>query len=351
MGNAEAGSGKRLESPQEDVSAPYGDDMDQHWYIKLVDCLRLRRISEGMMLLDQNEPVWQILKPNDRYGSEVLLMLAQWVDVGHRDPKLLRRQLDGLTGSEREGLGVFAYIRVRLAEGFYYLSINDADGAISILDSLLRFEELFLDSDLRTLANLWKGRAHRKKADYEKAREHISAARRIANTLSDSKALLAIITIQQAWLLFQYGDSTSALQMLAEAQAVLGKTDHWIALGNIESARGRIVRRRGDYADSVVHFEKAVALYEINHPNHPNLARTFLNFSFVKRLLASQLKKHIDATASGREKRRQSHSDAGSRLRELHQQYQELYRSAIAHLERAKQMYSLRCDPSGLGSP
>ena len=40
----------------------------------------------------------------------------------------------------------------------------------------------------------------------------------------------------------------SALQMLGEAEKELKKTDHWIALGNIESARGRIVRRHGDYA-------------------------------------------------------------------------------------------------------
>lgn len=338
------------QGPQEDMSAPYGKDLDRHWFVKLVDCLRRRSINEGMRLLDQTEPVWRALKPNDKYGSEVLLMLAQWIDVGFRDPHLLRRHLDSFTVSEREELGVFAYVRVRMAEGFYCLSINDADGAIRILDSLLQLEELFMDNSLRALANLWKGRAHRKRADYEKAHEHIRAARDVANELSGSEALLAIITIQQAWLVFQQGDSISALQMLAEAQEVLANTDHWIALGNIESARGRIVRRQGDYAGSVFHFEKAVALYEINHAKHPNLARTFLNLSFVKRLLASQLKKHIDDTVSGRDKKNQSSPGEGSRLRGMHQQYQELYRSAIVQLERAKKIYSFCHDPGGLGS-
>ena len=62
------------------------------------------------------------------------------------------------------------------------------------------------------------------------------------------------------------------------------------------------MRRHGDYARAVTHFERAVALYEISHPNHTNLARAMTNLSFVKRLLAAQLKKHIDVTAARREK-------------------------------------------------
>jgi tetratricopeptide (TPR) repeat protein len=217
-------------------------------------------------------------------------------------------------------------------------------------------EDVFLDAELRVLANLWKGRAHRKKADYDRAREHLGAALEIANTLPGSEALVAIIKIQQAWIIFQHGDSTGALQMLSEAEKGLKKTDHWIALGNIESARGRIVRRHGDYARAVTHFERAVALYEISHPNHTNLARAMTNLSFVKRLLAAQLKRHIDVTAAGRERTGKGDTAGGagrageSRLREFHRQYQELYRSAIAELERAKHICMLHGEHSGLGS-
>jgi tetratricopeptide (TPR) repeat protein len=144
--------------------------------------------------------------------------------------------------------------------------------------------------------------------------------------------------------------------MLSEAEKGLKKTDHWIALGNIESARGRIVRRHGDYARAVTHFERAVALYEISHPNHTNLARAMTNLSFVKRLLAAQLKRHIDVTAAGRERTGKGDTAGGagrageSRLREFHRQYQELYRSAIAELERAKHICMLHGEHSGLGS-
>jgi tetratricopeptide (TPR) repeat protein len=320
---------------------------DREWLIAMMDCLRKRSIAEGIKLLNRAEAAWGALELEDRHGAEVLLMLAQWVDVGYRDPQLLRERLDRLTSAQREQMGVAAYVRVRMTEAFYALSTNDAEGTIRILGGLLQMEDVFQDVELKALANLWKARAHRKKADYEAARDHLQAALDLVLGLEGSEALVAIIKIQQAWIVFQYGDSNGALRMLDEAEAGLETTDHWIALGNIESARGRIVRRHGDYARAVTHFERAVVLYEICYPNHTNLARAVTNLSFVKRLLAAQLKKHIDVTVA----RRSGRGGSGeSRLREFHRQYQELYRSAILELERAKEIYTLHGDHAGLGS-
>ena len=316
----------------------------------MTDCLRRRSIAEGIKLLDRAEPAWKSLELNDRHGAEVLLMLAQWVDVGYREPQLLRERLDRLTAAQREQMGVAAYVRVRMTEAFYALSTNDADGAIRILGGLLQMEDVFRDAELKALANLWKARAHRKKADYDMARDHLLAALEIADTMPGSEALVAIIKIQQAWIVFQNGDSAGALQMLSEAEMELKKTDHWIALGNIESARGRIVRRHGDYARAVTNFERAVTLYEISHPNHTNLARAVTNLSFVKRLLAAQLKKHIDVTAARKSGKGDGGKTGESRLREFHRQYQELYRSAILELERAKEICTLHGEHGGLGS-
>ena len=323
---------------------------DGDWLMAMMDCLRRRSIAEGIKLLDRAEGAWRSLELNDRHGAEVLLMLAQWVDVGYREPQLLRERLDRLTPASREQMGVAAYVRVRMTEAFYALSTNDADGAIRILGGLLQMEDVFRDAELKALANLWKARAHRKKADYDMARDHLLAALAIADTMPGSEALVAIIKIQQAWIVFQNGDSAGALQMLSEAEMELKKTDHWIALGNIESARGRIVRRHGDYARAVTHFERAVALYEISHPNHTNLARAVTNLSFVKRLLAAQLKKHIDVTAARKSGKGDGGKTGESRLREFHRQYQELYRSAILELERAKEICTLHGEHGGLGS-
>ncbi|MFP5267315.1 MAG: tetratricopeptide repeat protein [Acidobacteriota bacterium] len=329
-----------------------GGETGRDWSSALMDCLRRRSIGEGVRLLDHSEPAWTKMDWKSRQGAEVLLMLAQWVDVGYRDAQMLREPLDRLKAEPREEISVGAYVRVRMTEAFYALSTNDADKTIRILGGLLRMEDVFQQPELRVLASLWKGRAHRKKADYDKARDDLGAALEIAQTMHGSQALVAIIQIQQAWVVFQHGDGAAALRMLSEAENVLKHTDHWIALGNIESARGRIVRRQGDYARAVKYFERAVALYEINHPNHTNLARAMTNLSFVKRLLAAQLKKHIDVTVAGREKagRREAGKAGESRLREFHRQYQELYRSAIAELERAKRICMLHGEHSGLGS-
>ena len=318
------------------------------WVERLSELLRCRRIAAGMKLLDDTKPLWESLQSIEGSDSDFLLMLAQWVDVGYRDAEFLRTMLDLLPQTARIELGVGAYLRLRMAEAFYALAVDDADAAIRILDIVLRLDSDLLNADLKTLAHLWKGRAHRKKADYEKALEHIDAARDLACTLPDSQALIAIIQIQQGWLLFQRGDSTGALQMLAEAQEVLQHTDHWIALGNIESARGRIIRRKGDYARALQHFNRAVALYENSHPNHPNLARAVTNLGFVKRLLALQLRRHIDGCAARRVANSSGVVPDGARLRQFHKQYQDLYRSAIAELERAKQIYTLHAHHSGL---
>ena len=140
-----------------------------------------------------------------------------------------------------------------------------------------------------------------------------------------------------------------ALKIFDEAEEVLQHTDHWLARGNIESARGRIIRRNGDYVRALDHFNKAVAFYETRHPEHPNLARTVTNLAFVKRLLALQLRKHIDSSASRRGEGSGKASD-GARLRPLYKQYQELYRSAIAELERAKQICVLHDHQGGLAA-
>jgi len=148
------------------------------WFERLSELLRCRRIAAGMKLLDDTKPLWESLQSIEGSDSDFLLMLAQWVDVGYRDAEFLRTMLDLVPQTARIELGVGAYLRLRMAEAFYALAVDDADAAIRILDIVLRLDSDLLNADLKTLAHLWKGRAHRKKADYEKALEHIDAASR-----------------------------------------------------------------------------------------------------------------------------------------------------------------------------
>jgi tetratricopeptide (TPR) repeat protein len=332
--------------PSHHISA----NASQHaWLVELERLLRRRSISDGIKLLEEHESIWRNPDLTSRISPDFLLMLAQWVDVGFRDAVLLRQMLDLLTPDERLELKVGDYVRLLMAEAFYALAVDNTESCILTLENILRLNRELLTPELATLAHLWKARAHRKKADYVQALEHINAARELADGLDDAEALTAVIQIQQGWVLFQRGNALRALQVLQIAENVLKHTDHWIALGNIESARGRIIRRKGDYSGSLDHFNRAVALYEKRNPHHPNLARAVINLAFVKRLLALQLRKHIDHSVMSR-KSGNDRKMTGMRLQPLHKQYRDLYQSAILELDRAKQICMLHNQHGGVAS-
>ena len=320
---------------------------------QLLSLLRARNIQAGYRILDRADPALRSLCATDEGASDLLLLIAQWVDAGYRDQVFLDQMLARFPLSIRSQLKVGAYLRVHMVEAFRALATNNADSAIGILDIVLRLDGDLLDSELKTIAHLWKGRAHRKKADYHGALEHLTAARDLAIMLPDSDALCAVIKIQQAWVLFQQGDTKIALTLLQQAEDALRHTDHAIAKGNIESARGRIIRRQGDYTGALQCFDRAIALYQTGHPDHPNLARTLTNAAFVKRLLALQLQKSIDSGSQRTSSVASGKPDRGARdphLRELRRLHQELYRGAIAQLERAKQISVLHAQHNVLGS-
>src|SRR6185312_3238247 len=134
-----------------------------------------------------------------------------------------------------------------------------------------------------------------------------------------------------------------ALRLLSHAENVLQATDHYVALGNIESARGRIVRRSGEYTRALEHFERAVSLYAQGDPNHLNLARALVNAAYVRRLLALQLRKKIDA-------RPQSVAGSSANGANLRERYQQICHEAIVDLKRARQVYELHAHSGGIGN-
>src|SRR5208282_2312979 len=142
-----------------------------------------------------------------------------------------------------------------------------------------------------------------------------------------------------------------ALSLLSQAEAVLQDTDHYLARGNIESARGRIVRRSGEYAKALEHFDNAISLYLKGTPTHRNLARALVNAAYVNRLVALQLRKRIDAQtqrpqqSSQRQKSAPPPSGPGLRAR-----YQQLCDRAIAQLRQAREIYALHGHSGGLGA-
>ncbi len=317
---------------------PVGDLAD-----RLSDTLHLRRVAAGKAMLDDAEPILARLGPGVPQAVRVLLLVAQWVDVGYRDHRFLEALLKPFSAECRRRLPLDDYLRLRMVDAFRALSVEDVDAAIESLDLVLRAESELSDESLAALAHFWKGRAHRRKADYETALLHIGRARELAEKTHDD-VFTAVIQIHESWLLFQKGQRREALRLLTQAEHVLKPTDHYIALGNIESARGRIVRRSGEYARALEHFERANALYSRGDPNHVNVARVLVNAAYVRRLLALQLRRKIDSrTYKGGE----GPSSGSTSLRARYQHFSE---SAIHDLKRARQIYAMHTYSGGVGN-
>lgn len=313
-----------------------------HFAEALSRTLRLRRIQAGKALLDRAEPALAELDPADPFATRLLLLIAQWVDVGYRDYRLLDALLLRFPVETRRRLPIADYLRLRMVEAFRALSVENVGAAVEDLDFVLRTESDLPDESLAALAHFWKGRAHRKKGEYELALRHITRARELTQKLDDD-VFTAVVQIQESWLLFQKGQRKDALRLLSHAESILKDTDHYIALGNIESARGRIVRRSGEYTRALEHFDQAVQLYARGDPNHRNLARALVNAAYVRRLLALQLRRKIDTRVGGS----RPSSAPGENLRA---RYQQISQQAILDLRRAREIYALHPHTAGAGN-
>ena len=318
----------------------------------LNSALHARHVARGASMLDHAERSWAKLLPSQPHATELLLFLAQWVDVGYRDYHVLDPILLRFSRENRRKLTLDDYLRLRLVEGFRAFSAEEVDAAIEIFDLVLKAEPESPEDHLVMLARFWKGRAHRKKGEYELALMEITHARELAQKRRENAMFTSVIQIHEGWLLFQKGSRKAALQLLTRAEAGLKDTDHYLALGNIESARGRIVRRSGEYAKALEHFDRAIEIYSSGNPNHRNLARTLVNAAYVKRLLALQLRKKIDSGAYIHNRARKEsqparglNSPAPFRVR-----HEQLCNEAILQLRRAREIYAMCGHASGLGS-
>ena len=315
---------------------------------ELAQSLRLRRTEKGLQLLRDAESELSTFGPDTPDAAKLLLLVAQWVDVGYRDHRVVDALLGSFPSERIARLSVEDYLCVRLAEAFRDLATSDLDSGINKLDLVLRTYRDLPNASLEALAHFWKGRAHRKKGEYETALKHIIQARELAQADRD-EIFTAVIQIQESWLLFQKGMSREALQILDRAESVLKSTDHYVAMGNIESARGRIVRRTGEYSAALEHYSRAVEIYARRDSNHVNVARTLVNAAYVQRLLALQLKKRIDTMAQAGRSPITSGRHPGAPRETRLARYQSLWQDAVNALNRAREIYALHEHFDGIG--
>lgn len=319
-----------------------------HFAEELRLALSHRRMEKGLCLLAEAEGEIEAIGVNTSGAAKLLLLIAQWVDVGYRDYRVIEGLLERFPKMCLGKMPVEDYLCLRLAEAFRDLAASDLDGAINKLDLVLRSYRELPNAAHEALAHFWKGRAHRKKGEYEAALQHITRAREMAEADND-EIFKAVIQIQESWLLFQKGLSKEALQILDRAETILRSTDHYVALGNIESARGRIVRRAGEYSKALEDYSRAIQIYSRRDANHVNVARTLVNAAHVQRLLALQLRKRIDTKAqAGRSQSAAVRQRVPARETPL-ARYQSLWQGAVDALTRSRQIYALHENFDGIG--
>jgi tetratricopeptide (TPR) repeat protein len=301
---------------------------------QLNQALVTRSVGEAFQLLKRADKELAKLTPGTPLAIGYLLCIAQWVDLGYRDYDFLDELAERFAGVPRAEMPFGDYIRLRMVEALRAFVAQDAARTVSILSFLLEVEPGIMEPHLLVIAHYWKCRAHRRQGDYDLALHDIQAARKIAQAMNAPK-LVAVTNIHESWLLFQRGQRREALRLLDEAEAELKSTGHALSLGNIESARGRFVRRSGEYTRALVHFERAVEIYAEHFPEHPNLARALVNAAYVKRLMALDIRHR---STSGRAKGAD------------HLRYLEICQEALELLRRAGDIYSRQDHQAGTGS-
>lgn len=308
--------------------------------------LQDRRVADGVSRLESVANSLRNAKPDGSELPELTFCVAQWMDLGYRDSSLLDDLLKRFTPAVRHRMPLRDYLCVQLAESFRAMLLEDADTAIEMLGFVLQALRGLEYPYALVVAHFWKGRSHRKKGEYEAALDHIVQARTLAQNMQDAK-MAAAIQIQEAWLIFQKGNPEEALRVFHLAEKELKHTDDALSLANIESARGRIVRRAGEYVEALEHYRRAIAIYMKHDPTHRNLARVLVNSAYVKRLAALQLRKRIDARAARTGPGKANHT--GPRGGE-HAKYAQLCQEALEQLQQAGEIYALHDLHSGKGS-
>lgn len=324
-----------MQSKPQSYSLDERDSMPTSTLLReLNDALIRREVRAGFALLDREASQLCALRPSDPEAGAWLLNMAQWIDLGYRNMEYLYELAEPFTHFPRSTMQLRDYLCLRMVEAYTAFIHEDSVKACEIFDLVLHAGPGVLEPHLLVVTHFWKCRAHRQRGEYEPALQHIKQAKAIAVEM-EAPRLVAVTKIHESWLLFQRGQRKEAMRLLDEAQAGLSNTGHVLSLGNIESARGRYVRRGGEYAKALQHFERAVQIYGEQFPDHPNLARALVNAAYVKRLMALELP---------------SKSNLGRAKGTEHNRYLQICQEALELLRRAGDIYRRTQHQTGLGA-
>lgn len=307
-----------------------------------------RQVSKGIALLDAHSDLVTALDPEQKNGAALVGYVAQWVDIGYGEPELLEQLLARFSTAVRAQLRLRDYLHLRMAEGLLALLHDRVDEALRHFDVILSMQEEVEDKELVAILQFWNARCHRKKGEYDEALNHVARGRDLALSLGFEK-MAAVMRVLESWLYFQKGNAREAAQILDQAEEVLRHTDDDITLGNIYSAHGRMIRRRGNYNEALKFFTRAIEHFRKRSSQHRNLARSLVNIAYVQRLIALQVSRQIDAESAKRRKAGSSASERGRKQRNW-DRYEQIRSEAFQSLEHAEQIYRHHDHHHGIGS-
>jgi tetratricopeptide (TPR) repeat protein len=325
-------------------------DIPDEFLAQLKKDLVCRRIGRGLARLEEHRHLLESFAPENKNAALFAGYLAQWVDVGFQRPAVAKEIVSKFSPAIRTRLPLRDYLHLRMAEGMVAMAEESKEDAIRHFDFVLSLEQETDDEELIAIANFWKGRCLRMKGEYDQALAFAVKGRDLAVSLGHPP-MAAVMQVLESWLYFQKGDANRAIEILQAAEAVLSKTDDYLTLGNIHSSYGRIARRQGRYQHAIDSFTAAIAQYRKRDPQHRNVARSLNNMAYVKRLIALQLRRKIDADAARRRKAatRGRAGNGGGKL-PYRSRFEQLRQEALAELSEAAAIYEQYGNHHGLGS-
>jgi tetratricopeptide (TPR) repeat protein len=261
------------------------------------------------------------------------------VDLGYRNSAIVRRALSYFPPDSRSRLPLADYAHLRIADASLAMSVENWDDAIRHLAFVISIEPELEDPILPSVAHYWTARTLRQKGEYSEALEHEQKGESAAQRLGFMR-MTAVMQVLRSWLLFQRGRNRESWALLEQAEEVLRETDDHGVLGNIQSAYGRMLRRQGRNESAIRHFERSIEEYRAVNPRHRNVARSLANMAYVKRVLALQWRRKIDADAAGRRK-----TEAGDR-----EKFAQYRGEALGHLREAGEIYTELDQHHGAGT-
>jgi len=324
-------------------------EISDEFLAELKEDLVCRRLGLGMARLEECCALWTALDPEQKNAALFTGYLAEWVDIGFRRPALVKEIVARFSNACRSRLPLHDYMYLRMAEGMVAMAEESKDEAIAHLDFVLGLQEETFDKELLSIANFWKSRCLRMKGEYDQALVFAVRGRDLALELGHAP-MAAVMRVLESWLFFQKGDAKRAVDILQEAEAVLNKTDDYLTLGNIHSSHGRIARRQGRYQHAIEHFTAAIVQYRKRDPQHRNVARSLNNLAYVKRLIALQLRRKIDADAAKRRRAVARGRPGGQGQQQYRKRFEQLRQEALAELGEAAAIYQQYENHHGLGS-